>query len=123
MESNRSMQYGIAIHAQIKHRKLKNIPIGNAPDITYHTEISDGKVLFGIIGKTDDSTDDTIIEYKTGMKLWTQKKAREHGQLFTYALLKWKTTGIMPKEALLVSLETKDDEDVANNCPNQFAKL
>lgn len=111
LKSNVNMHFGTSVHAEIKHRKLKGIPIGNAPDKSYQAEISNGKIKFTIIGTPDDTDDDTIYEYKTSLKLWTKKQAENHGQLFTYALLKWKNTGKLPKKALLVSLETKHDED------------
>lgn len=112
LKSTPAMDFGTSVHAQIKHRKLKNIPVGNAPEKVYSTTISNGKQSLMIIGKPDDTDDDTIFEYKTGLKLWTKKKAEEHGQLFTYALLKWKTTGKLPKRALLISLETRYDEEI-----------
>lgn len=103
MQTNESMSYGTSVHAQIRHGKLKNIPHGNHPEAVY---------IFGqIVGRVDDHDDDTLYEYKTGMKLWSAKKASEHGQLFTYAYLIGKNTGTYPKKALLVSLETKTDED------------
>ena len=103
MKANESMSYGTHVHAQIKHRKLKGIPHGNNPEKKY--------IFNQIVGTVDDHDDDTIYEYKTGMKLWSKKKAEEHGQLFTYALLICKNTGKCPKRALLVSLETGKDED------------
>lgn len=112
LKSTPAMDFGTSIHAQIKHRKLKNIPIGNAPDKIYSTTISNGKQSLMIIGKPDDTDDETIYEYKTGLKLWTKKQAEEHGQLFTYALLRWKITGKLPKKALLISLETRYDEEI-----------
>lgn len=115
LNKNESMSYGTSIHAQIKHRKLtgklKGIPIGNNPDQVLTVEISNGKYKFTIIGTLDDSDDEKIIEYKTGLKLWTKKQAEEHGQLFTYALLKYKNCGKLPSKAFLVSLETCYNED------------
>lgn len=108
LKATPAMEYGTSIHAEIKHRKIKDIPVGNAPEKTYSCLISKGLM---IVGTPDDTDDETIYEYKTSRKLWTKKQAEEHGQLFTYALLKWKTTGILPKRALLISLETRYDEE------------
>ena len=111
LKSNQSMDFGTFVHAQIKHRHLTTVPVGNAPEKVYSAKISNGKQSFTIIGKPDDTDEDTIYEYKSGLKLWNRKQAETHGQLFTYALLKWKATGKLPKKALLISLETRYDED------------
>jgi hypothetical protein len=113
LSPNRSMQYGTHIHTLISKKKIKNIPHGNSPEKIYTCIISDGKIKFMIVGRPDDSDDDTIYEYKTSLGgLWSRLQAEKHGQLFTYALLKWKTTGILPKKALLVSLETENVIDM-----------
>ena len=112
LKSNDFMDYGTSVHALIKHGKLKGIPHGNAPEQVYSAIISDGKIKFMLVGKPDDTDEDIIYEYKTGLKLWTKKQAEEHGQLPTYALLKWKNTEKRPTKALLVSLETRYDEDL-----------
>ena len=111
LKTNRYMEYGTSIHAEIKHRK-HDVPTGTAPEQIYTVKISDGKIKFHIVGKPDDTDDDTIYEYKTGTTLWGKKQAETHGQLFTYALLKWKHSGKIPKRALLISLKTAVDEDV-----------
>ena len=122
-----SLSYGTFVHNQIERRKLKDIPHGKYPEvqiihtIKYYTkDFSDrdkyprGKKVhrsFLICGKPDDADDDTIYEYKTGLKLWNRKQADDHGQLRTYALLRKCVTGKAPTRALLVSLETANDED------------
>jgi hypothetical protein len=118
-----SLSYGTFVHNQIQrrakvHPEIKNIPHGHSPEevIVYNLRYRKGhkKVphSFLIVGTPDDADDDTIYEYKTGLKLWTRKQAEDHGQLRTYALLRASVNkGKYPKRALLVSLETANDED------------
>ena len=115
-----SMSYGTFVHAQIQrrskvHPKLKSIPHGKYPEVQviYNLRYKKGKSnrSFLICGKPDDADEDTIYEYKTGLKLWGRKQADDHGQLRTYALLRKYVTGKAPTQALLVSLETANDED------------
>jgi len=110
-----SMSFGTFVHNQIERRKLKDIPHGKYPEvqIIHNLRYKKGKAnrSFLICGKPDDADDDTIYEYKTGLKLWSRKQADDHGQLRTYALLRKCVTGKAPTRALLVSLETANDED------------
>lgn len=111
-----SMQYGTFVHNQIARRKLKGIPHGTDPEkpMTAMMSFKVGRksVSFLIVGTPDDTDDDTIYEYKTGLKLWSKKQADNHGQLFTYSFLKGKNNNDRyPDRALLVSLETANDED------------
>lgn len=108
---NDSMRYGTVVHDQVRRRKLKGIPCGNDPEKILSCVIKDGKQSFTVIGKPDDVDEETIYEYKTGLKLWSRGKAENHGQLKTYAMLRMKATGKCPKRALLVSLGTVNDED------------
>jgi len=112
-----SLSYGTFVHNQIQRRKLKKIPHGDHPEEPVIHEISYKKgsrrtpYKFNIVGTPDDADLTTIYEYKTGLKLWSRKQADDHGQLRAYALLRRSVTGVAPKRALLVSLETADDED------------
>jgi CRISPR/Cas system-associated exonuclease Cas4 (RecB family) len=112
-----AMKFGTKIHKQIAERKfrgkLKNIYHGNNPETQLSCKIFYTKTkFFNLIGTPDDykSIDETLIEYKTGTKLWTQKQAENHGQLSTYSLLLKKARKIIIKKAFLVSLETKRNE-------------
>lgn len=110
-----SLSYGTFVHNQIQRRKLKKIPHGDHPEevVLHLLRYKKGKAnrKFFIIGTPDDADLSTIYEYKTGLKLWSRKQADDHGQLRAYALLRKSVTGVAPKRALLVSLETADDED------------
>lgn len=117
-----SMSYGTFVHNQIQrrsklHPEIKKVPHGTDPEhtvihtINYKTGSKRIPGSFQIVGTPDDADQDTIYEYKTGLKLWTIKKASDHGQIPTYALLRRSLTGVQPTRALLVSLETANDED------------
>lgn len=64
-----------------------------------------------LFGKLDGDDPDTIHEYKTGKKPWTQKMVDNHGQLTFYAIFKFLKTGKLPKKILLYWLPTYDDVD------------
>ena len=106
--TNEAMDFGTHVHARIAKGEL-DVPRGNSPETVYRYKTKH----FTIIGKPDDADDETIYEYKTVSKgkHWTLNAAQQHGQLFTYALLRWKNGHPLPKKALLVSIETAQDED------------
>ena len=117
-----SLSYGTFVHNQIQrrakvHPEIKKIPHGKHPEEVVIHEIIYKKGSkkhirrFNIVGTPDDADLSTIYEYKTGLKLWSRKQADDHGQLRAYALLRRSVTGVAPRRALLVSLETADDED------------
>ncbi|QDP67629.1 MAG: hypothetical protein Tp172MES00d2C118482111_23 [Prokaryotic dsDNA virus sp.] len=122
VRSTPSLSYGTFVHNQIQrrsklHPEIKKIPHGKHPEqtIKYLLRYKKGRAKvphqFFIVGTPDDADMTTIYEYKTGLKLWSKKSADDHGQLRCYALLRRSVTGIAPKRALLVSLETANDED------------
>jgi len=107
-----AMKFGTKIHKQIADRKfrgkLKKITYGSNPETKLTCKIFYTKTKsFNLIGTPDDFSYGTLYEYKTGTKLWTQKQADNHGQLFTYALLLQKAKRKTINIAYLVSLETK----------------
>jgi len=107
-----AMKFGTKIHKQISDRKLtgkiKEVPHGKNPETALTCKIFYTKTKsFNLLGKPDDYDKQVLYEYKTGTKLWTQKRAENHGQLFTYALLLKKTKHLDIKTALLISLETR----------------
>lgn len=104
MKPTEAMRFGTYVHKNIKKLKL---PHGDHPEepIICIIPISRTKTLT-IFGTPDDWSDGFIDEYKSAKKLWNRKKADEHGQLFTYALIIWKNTGKLITHARLTSIET-----------------
>jgi hypothetical protein len=107
------MKYGTHVHLMIEKGMLDVPRFGN-PEQVYTATVPTGKGrgTFLAVGKIDDHDENTIIDYKTCKKLWTQKQADEHDQLKAYAFLLWKSTGKMPTKGVIVALETAYDEDV-----------
>lgn len=111
--SNRSMTYGTHVHKLIEKGHLTVPRLGN-PEQIYRANIPikpSSRKTFTVVGRIDDSNDTTILDYKTGMKLWTRKQVEEHGQLKGYAFLRWKATGKMPTKGVIVSLKTEPHDD------------
>jgi len=110
--TNPAMEYGTHVHAMIERGHLDVLRLGN-PEQKFRARVpvGKGKKTFLVVGKIDDHNDTTILDYKTCRTLWTQKQVDEHGQLKGYAFLKWKSTGVMPTKGVIVSLETRYDED------------
>jgi len=114
-----AMAFGTHVHNMIERGKLKlkGVPKGESPEETIVATIKYKKggksCSFEIVGTLDDIAGggDIILEYKTGRLLWSQQQANDHGQLRTYALLRKSVTGKAPTRALLISLETANDED------------
>jgi len=107
-----AMKFGTKVHKQIAERKfrgkLKEVYYGNNPETQLTCKIFYTKTKsFNIFGTPDDHGTLSLYEYKTGTKLWTQKQADNHGQLFTYALLLRESKKIYIDVAYLISLETK----------------
>ena len=58
-----------------------------------------GKInLVGVADGYDPMPPPDLADYKTGMKIWDQKRADEHGQFDFYLLLLWLTEQIRPEE-------------------------
>lgn len=111
--NSRSLEFGSHVHSMIEHGHYDVPRLGN-PETVFTAEIPvspRSKKTFTIAGKVDDHDDTTILDYKTGMKPWTYKKASEHQQFHVYGLLKWKATGLAPTTGKLVWLETCPHED------------
>lgn len=114
-----SLAYGTMVHNYIQRRDftelgINPIPHGDDPERTVVTEVmfkhARRTYRFQIVGTPDDADRETIYEYKTGLKLWTRRQVETHDQIYTYALLRYKETGILPTRAVLVSLETFNDD-------------
>lgn len=75
--------------------------------------VFDGITLVGYADSFCDKTNKKVIEYKTGVKKWDQKRADEHGQIDAYLLMHFITTKIKPEEVecQLVWLPTERRED------------
>lgn len=105
-----AMVFGSFIHDQIEKRKI-HVPHGHFPEQKMSAEIKYTKTKsFNMIGTPDDYGSKWLYEYKTG-KLWTQKQAKDHGQLKTYCALIEMAKGIKIRKAKLVSLETTYEQD------------
>ena len=83
--------FGIATHAKLAQGKPETC-------ITCYISRKGQKVK--LLGYLDGLEDGIQIERKTSTKLWSAKKAREHGQMKLYALIGYKSTGIIPKQEL-----------------------
>lgn len=72
-----------------------------------------GIPLIGYADSFDDLTCRALYEYKTGVKIWDQKRADSHGQIDMYLLQNYKMHGIRPEEvdAAIVWIPTKRIED------------
>lgn len=71
-----------------------------------------GKIpLLGYIDSYEPHT--TLFEYKTGQRLWTQKRVDEHGQIDMYLLLLWLKYKIKPTDiaVTLFWMPTQDNSD------------
>jgi len=60
--------------------------------------VYDGITLVGYADGFCNKTKKKLIEYKTGVKKWDQKRADEHGQIDAYLLMHYITTKIKPEE-------------------------
>ena len=127
-----SLSYGTMVHNFIQRRDwaelgIDPIPHGNAPEETVVTEIkfkhNRKTYRFNMVGTPDDADPETIYEYKTGLKLWTRRQVETHDQIYTYALLRYKHTGVLPKRAILVSLETYNDGHAGIALTGQYRSI
>lgn len=69
-----------------------------------------GKIpLIGYGDAFDEATNRALKEYKTGVKIWNQERADNHGQIDMYCLKNWKMHKVRPEEVdiELVWLPTK----------------
>ncbi len=110
---NDATRYGIHVHKLIEKGHIDILRLGN-PETKLQALVPispTSKRTFMAVGRCDDSDDTTILDYKTGQKLWTQKQVLEHGQLHAYAFMRWRMTGKRPTRGIIVSLETAVDED------------
>lgn len=83
--------FGTEVHTQLSEGKK---------DVLITAEITRKKYVLKLLGYLDGLEDGVQIERKTSTKLWTEKKAKEHGQMKLYALIGYKNTGIIPKQEL-----------------------
>lgn len=99
-------------------------PVTLAPDSEYPFNVMvDGMHLRGFLDGFDASTCRTIIEYKTGVKPWTQKRVDEHGQLTFYCLMNYAKHKIRPEECeiILEWIPTKRTENGSFETLIEFA--
>lgn len=112
-DDNKEMAFGRAF--------AKSIEDGNpmAPVPTYSRVEYPFKVVFGkipLIGFADtfcDVTKKKLGEYKTGKKVWDQKRADEHRQIDMYLLMNLITNKVKPEdvECALVWIPTQENGD------------
>lgn len=99
--------------------KLANDP-EFLPEVPRHSKFEHGfRVMFDgipLVGYADSFcsiTKKKLLEYKTGVKAWDQKRADEHGQIDMYLLMHYITEKIKPEEVKceIVWLPTERKED------------
>jgi hypothetical protein len=68
---------------------------------TFERTIKDVWQGVRVIGHIDNSEDNIIHEFKTGVTPWTQRKVDHHRQLDVYTALLWNTHKINPKDIVI----------------------
>jgi len=86
---------------------VKSLPKGE-PEKEFVVEYEKIKIL-GYFDRYDKK-ENTIWEFKTGTKLWTDRTLQECGQTKLYSFMYWLRYGIIPTIGLY-SVETEYDED------------
>lgn len=91
-EENDYMRFGTKTHKTLSRGK---------PDVGIECILTRKGKELRVIGFLDDVEDGVDVEYKTATKLWTMQRAKEHGQMKLYSLIRYKTTGKIPKQRLV----------------------
>ncbi len=90
---------------------LPQVPRHNKMEHAFSVVFNDIKMV-GFCDSFCIDTNKKLLEYKTGVKAWDQKRADEHGQITMYALMNYITNKIKPEdmEIQLVWLPTQKKE-------------
>lgn len=94
---------------------LPQVPRHNVMEHPFSVVFSDIKMV-GYCDSFCTKTNKKLLEYKTGVKEWDQKRCDEHGQLTAYALFNYITNKVKPEDMdiQLIWLPTKRVDDVEN---------
>lgn len=88
---NKYMKFGTETHENLQEGRKETCIV---------CKITRNKQTIKLLGYLDDLNGDTQIEYKTATKLWSERKAKDHGQMKLYALIHYKNTGVIPNQEL-----------------------
>jgi hypothetical protein len=91
---------------------LPQVPRHSKMEHKFSVNLS-GIPLVGYADSFCDKSHKKLLEFKTGKKVWDQKRADEHGQITMYCLMNYITSKIKPEDMdiALVWLPTQDNGD------------
>lgn len=113
-ETSKEMEFGKAVGKKLETDPtyLPHIPRLNKMEHGW-TVCFSGIHLTGFADSFCTITNKSLKEYKTGKKVWDQKRVDEHGQITLYCLMNYITNKIRPEdtEIELIWMPTKENGD------------